>query len=112
MVGKPEVKVPYSKLKMAVAKILSEEGYVGAIEKLAAGHGELRIELKYEGGEPFIRSLQRVSTPGRRAYAGHGELPRVLSDQGIAIVSTSQGVMTNKEARKRRLGGEILALVY
>ncbi len=112
LVGKPEVKVPYSKLKLAVAKILADNGYIGAVEKLAAGHGELRIELKYEGGAPFIRTLQRVSTPGRRAYAGYGDLPRVLSDQGIAIVSTSQGVMTNKEARKRKLGGEILALVY
>jgi small subunit ribosomal protein S8 len=111
-VEKPEVRVPYSKLKHAIAKILSTEGYVGGIEKTDTGHGELVIQLKYEGHDSAIRSLARVSKPGRRNYVGCLELPRVLSDRGIAIVSTSQGVMTNKEARKRKLGGEIICEVY
>ena len=111
-VKKPEVRVPYSKMKLAIAKILNAEGYVAAVEKLSAGHGELRLELKYEDGQSKIRDLHRVSKPGRRMYAGYGDLPRVLSDRGIAIVSTSQGVMTNKEARKRKLGGEVLCEVF
>jgi small subunit ribosomal protein S8 len=111
-VKKTEVRVPYSKLKHAIAKILAEEGYVASVEKLADAHGELRIALKYAGKEPSIRSVRRVSKPGQRLYFGHDRLPKVLSDQGIAIVSTSRGVMTNKEARKRRLGGEVLCEVY
>ena len=112
MVRKPEVRIPYSKMKHAVANILAAEGYVTSVEKVNTGHGELRIGLKYEEGESAIRSLKRVSTPGRRAYAGYQDLPRVLSDHGIAIVSTSQGVMSNKEARKRHLGGEIICEVF
>ncbi len=111
-VGKPEVRVPYSKLKLAIAKILNAEGYLADIEKISAGHGELRLELKYEDGQSKIRNLRRVSKPGRRMYSGHSDLPKVLSDRGIAIVSTSQGVMTNKEARKRKLGGEVLCEVF
>lgn len=111
-VKKTEVRIPYSKLKLSIAKILAQEGYVSAVEKIGTGHGELRVTLKYEGGEPTIQNLKRVSKPGHRAYAGYGDLPRVLSDHGIAIVSTSQGVMTNKEARKRKLGGEVLCEVF
>lgn len=112
MVKKTEVRIPYSKLKLAIAKILSQEGYVDTVEKIGTGHGELRITLKYDNGQSGIRNLKRVSKPGHRAYAGYGDLPRVLSDHGIAIVSTSQGVMTNKEARKRKLGGEVLCEVF
>ena len=113
MVRKPEVRIPYSKMKMAVAKILAAEGYVASIEKTGSGiHVELRVELKYDDGRSFIRCLRRVSTPGRRVYQGYKDLPRVLSDKGIAVVSTSQGVMTNKEARKRKLGGEVLCEVF
>jgi len=111
-VKKPEVRVPYSKLKLAIAKILNAEGYLASFEKLSAGHGELRLELKYVDGRSNIHNLRRVSKPGRRAYAGHSDLPKVLSDRGIAIVSTSQGVMTNKEARKRKLGGEVLCEIF
>ncbi len=112
-VNKTEVRLPYSKMKLAVAKILTEEGYASAVEKTVAnGHPELRIVLKYDAGEAAIRSVKRVSKPGLRAYAGFADLPRVLSDRGIAIVSTSQGVMTNKAARKRKLGGEVICEVY
>jgi small subunit ribosomal protein S8 len=112
MARKDEVRLPYSKLKHAIAKILLQEGYVAAVAKTDEGHGELRIGLKYQGTSPAIRNLRRVSKPGRREYSGYSALPKVLSDHGIAIVSTSQGVMTNKEARKRRLGGEVLCEIF
>ncbi len=113
VVGKQEVKMPFSKLKLAIARILSQEGYVGAVDRSGAGpQAELKIQLKYEDGQPVIASLKRVSTPGRRSYTGYAGLAQVLSGRGIAIVSTSQGVMTNREARKRRLGGEILCEVF
>jgi len=111
-VKKTELRVPYSNLKFAVAKILSAEGYIGSIEKVNSGHGEIRIVLKYEGSQPAFRNIERSSRPGKRVYAGHGDLPVVLSDHGIAIVSTSQGVMSNKEARRRKLGGEVLCEIY
>jgi small subunit ribosomal protein S8 len=112
MVRKTEVRVPYSNIKFAIAKILKEEGYVGTIEKVDVNHGEIKIGLRYEAGASTIRNITRVSKPGRRAYAGYEDLPRVLSGHGIAIVSTSRGVMTNKEARKRKLGGEVLCEVF
>ncbi len=112
LVRKTEVRMPYSKLKHAIAKILMEEGFVMSVDKAAEGHGELKIALKYDGREPAIRNIKRISRPGRRLYFPHDRLPRVLSDQGIAVVSTSQGVMTNKLARKRRLGGEVLCEVF
>ncbi|KPJ85242.1 30S ribosomal protein S8 [Parcubacteria bacterium SG8_24] len=112
MVRKEEVRIPYSNLKFAVAKILAAEGYVNSVDKIQENHGEIVVKLKYEHGESAIRSLKRISKPGRRSYSGYRSLPRVLSDHGIAIVSTSQGVMTNKEARKRKLGGEVLCEVF
>lgn len=113
MVGKPEVRIPYSRVKLAIAKILAAEGYVGTVEKDNEGHGELKVTLKYATGkESLIRNIKRISKPGGRVYAGYQSLPRVLSDQGIAIVSTSQGIMTNKDARRRKLGGEVLCELY
>jgi small subunit ribosomal protein S8 len=107
------ITVPGSRLKLAIAKILEREGYVGAVRETAEGAKKtIEVVLKYEGKAPVIRAIKRVSTPGRRVYRGAHELPRVLSDQGIAIISTSQGLLTNKEARKRKLGGEILCEVY
>lgn len=111
MVRKTEVRIPLSKLKVAIAKILVDEGFASSFEKIGEGHGEIRLTLKHEDG-PAIREITRISKPGRRTYAGYADLPRVLSDHGIAIVSTSQGLMTNKEARRRRLGGEVLCEVY
>lgn len=112
LVRKGEVRVPYSNMKMAIAKILSAEGFVGSIDKVDNGFGEIRISLKYDGGSSVITNIKRVSKPGRREYSGYRELPHVRNNHGIAIVSTSQGVMTNKEARKRKLGGEVLAEIY
>lgn len=113
MVHKTEVRMPYSKMKHSVAQILVDEGYLVRVEKDGSQtHPILTVEIKYEGKEPVIRKMKRVSKPGRRAYAGYRELPRVLSDQGIAVVSTPQGVMSNKEARRRKLGGEVICEVY
>ncbi len=103
------VDVPSSRMKFAIAKILEREGFVShAAEQTEGPKRNLTVTLKYEGSEPAIRSLTRVSKPGKRVYRRATDLPRVLSDLGIAIVSTSAGVMTNKDARRRKLGGEIL----
>lgn len=107
------VVLPGSRLKFAIAKILEREGYVGEVHEEAEGPKKrLTVALKYSGKQPMIRSVKRISTPGRRVYRGAGELPRVLSDQGIAIISTSAGLMTNKDARRRKLGGEVLCEVF
>ncbi len=109
---KAEVLVPYSRVKLAIAGLLAEEGYVASVEKQNEGLEGIKITLKYENREPAIQSIKRVSKPGQRTYAGYAELPIVLSDHGIAIVSTSQGIMTNKQARKRKLGGEVICEVF
>lgn len=109
---KPIVEVPYSKMKHAIAEILSKEGYVGAVEKTQSAPQMLVLTLKYVGRQPAIQSINRESTPGHRVYKQAQELPRVLNDYGIAIVSTSKGLMTNKEARKAGIGGEVICSVY
>lgn len=120
-VRKPEVVMPYSKLKHKIADILSTEGYVGKVTKVepdttkpgSSRFAELRIGLKYdEEKQPTISSLKRVSKPGLRVYKGSDRLPVVLNHLGIAILSTSQGLMTNNEARKKGIGGEVLCEVY
>lgn len=112
MVRKANVEMPHSKLKFALAKILEKEGYVGAVATDGEKRPMLRIDLKYTNGESVIRSIKRISKPGRRMYARATELPTVNSGTGIAVVSTPNGLMTNKEARKRRLGGEIICEVF
>ncbi len=113
MARKTTVTMPFSLIKNAIAKILVTEGYVDTAEKVdGAARKELELKLKYEGREPVIRNLKRVSTPGCRVYASYRDIHQVLSGHGIAIVSTSQGVMTDKEARKRKLGGEILCEIF
>ena len=107
--GHDTVIVSSSRMKRSLAEILKGEGYVENVREEAEGPRKtLHVTLKYDGKLPGIRSLTRVSKPGRRVYRGSKELPVVLSDQGIAIISTSAGVMTNKEARRRKLGGEVL----
>ena len=108
------VDVPASNLKKAIAKILLDEGYIKSYEVVEDGtQGVIRIQLKYLAGkEKVISGLRRVSKPGLRVYAGADELPRVLKGLGIAIISTSKGVMTDKEARKLHVGGEVLAFVW
>lgn len=115
MARKQQVRAPYSKLKFAIAKILEKEGYVGAVEVTEAMNPKFQdivIGLKYNNNKPQIREMKRISKPGRRIYAKAAELPRVYSDIGVAIISTPSGVMTNKEARKRRLGGEVLCQIF
>lgn len=108
------VDVPASKLKRALTQILLDKGYVQNYLNIDDGkQGILRIYLKYDGeGVPAIRELKRVSRPGLRRYVNAEDLPRVRDGLGIAIVSTSKGVMTDKEARKIHIGGELLAYVY
>ena len=108
------VDVPASNLKKAIAQILLDEGYIKAFQIVEDGtQGVIRITLKYLAGkEKVISGLRRVSKPGLRVYAGADELPRVLKGLGIAIVSTSQGVMTDKKARQLHIGGEVLAFVW
>ncbi len=109
----PYVDVPASKLKRAIAQILVDKGFAQSFLNVDDGpQGFIRLYLRYErGGRPVIQELKRISKPGLRRYVGAGELPRVMNGLGIAIVSTSQGVMTDKEARRAGIGGEVLATV-
>ena len=108
------VEVPASSMKKAIAQILLDEGYIKAFEIVENGtQGTIKITLKYSANkEKAISGLRRVSKPGLRVYAGADELPRVLKGLGIAIISTSKGVMTDKQARANHVGGEILAFVW
>ena len=108
------VDVPASNMKKAIAQILLDEGYIKNFQLIEDGtQGVIRISLKYlPGKEQVIKGLRRVSKPGLRVYAGAEELPRVLKGLGIAIVSTSKGVMTDKAARAQHVGGEVLAFVW
>ena len=108
------VDVPASNMKKAIAQILLEEGYIKNFQLIDDGtQGVIRITLKYGAGkEKVISGLRRVSKPGLRVYAGADELPKVLRGLGIAIVSTSKGIMTNKKAREAHVGGEVLAFVW
>ena len=109
----PTVDVPASNLKKAIAQILLDEGYIKNYQLIDDGtQGVIRITLKYNGSEKVISGLRRVSKPGLRVYAGADELPRVLRGLGIAIISTSKGVMTDKAARAQHIGGEVLAFVW
>ena len=106
------VTMPASKLKLAIAKVLESEGYINGVSEQADGAKKsLTIELKYFENEPVIERIERVSRPGLRIYKSAGELPRVLGGLGIAVVSTSRGVMTDREARSAGHGGEVLCVV-
>jgi len=123
-VGKSEIVLPMSKIKFEVAKILEKEGWVGKVEVIKGNFSkdrkdrnyifdQLRIVLKYKkSGRPAISCLKRVSKSGLRVYAKKDRLPKVLNNLGIAIISTPQGIMTNKEAKKKGTGGEILCEIY
>ncbi|MBV8940813.1 MAG: 30S ribosomal protein S8 [Solirubrobacterales bacterium] len=112
-----DVRIPASRLKRELARILTEEGYINGYEEIAPSSGnaggEIRLTLKYTGDRvPVISGLERVSRPGRRTYVNHGHIPRVQGGMGTAIVSTSRGVMTGHEARRRGVGGEVVARVW
>jgi small subunit ribosomal protein S8 len=113
-VGHERVAMPASKLKVNIAQILVDEGFIDRFEISEDGHrNQLELVLRYvERRRPVIEGLKRVSRPGHRVYAGAKELPRVQGGLGVAVVSTSQGLMPDREARKRRLGGEIVCEVW
>ena len=108
------VDIPASKLKAEIARILLENHYIKDVKSVAAEDGRpvLRIYLKYAQEQPVIREIRRVSTPGLRRYVGATEIPRVRNGLGMAILSTSRGLMTDRQARQARTGGELLALVW
>lgn len=109
------VTVPASKLKLAIARILEAEGFIKGYQVVAEGtaHPVIRIELRYTGNRvPVINHLERVSKPGRRVYAKRSEIPWVLQGMGIAILSTSKGIMTDRQARRENVGGEVLCKVW
>jgi small subunit ribosomal protein S8 len=114
MRGKSTVRTPASKLRVWVLDVLKDEGYIRGYERVksADGHDELEVSLKYFEGAPVIRELRRVSKPGRRVYLGVKELPSVRNGLGVAIVSTSKGVMTDASARAANVGGEVLCTVF
>jgi small subunit ribosomal protein S8 len=110
------VDIPVSRIKTEIARILKENNFIQDYQMVQTDDGKrvLRVRLKYAGtnGQPVIRQLQRVSTPGLRRYVGVGEIPRVRNGLGLAILSTSQGLMSDREARQARTGGELVAVVW
>ncbi|MCK9587987.1 MAG: 30S ribosomal protein S8 [Terrimicrobiaceae bacterium] len=110
---KSEFKMPYSKLKSEVAKILKKEGYISDYElDTTEKHPQLKIRTKFINKTSAIAGLKRVSRPGLRRYVGAGEIPRVLGGMGIAVLSTPRGVLSGQEARKQNVGGEVLAYIW
>lgn len=109
--NKASVAMPSSKLKIAIAKVLKEEGYVEDFAVSADAKPTLEIQLKYYAGRPVIERIQRVSRPGLRVYKGSNDIPFVMNGLGVVIVSTSQGVMTDRKARANGVGGELLCVV-
>ncbi len=110
--SKADVTMPSSKLKNAIAKVLQDEGYIAGFSSDGAAKPTLTITLKYHDGRPVIDEIKRVSRPGLRIYKNKNELPKILNGLGVAIVSTSAGVMSDREARASGRGGEILCTVY
>jgi len=110
---KAMVAMPSSKLKVAIAEVLKEEGYVDGYKVIAGegGKSTLEIGLKYYSGRPVIEKIQRISRPGLRIYKGSNDIPKVMNGLGIAIVSTSKGLMTDRKARANGIGGEVLCVV-
>ena len=116
-VKKTEVFLPFSKFKYNLAELLVREGWLAGAEKISQsakrGFDEIRLKLRYhKSGKPAIMSLKRVSKPGRRVYVDYQNLPYVLNNLGIAVISTSRGLLTNKEARRAKIGGEIVCEIY
>ena len=108
----PVVEVPHSKMKESIAHILKKEGYVSDVSVEGSTRKTIKLKLKYEGRRGVIEGLRRVSTPGIRRYTSASEVPRVRGGLGVAIISTSEGVMTGMQARKKNLGGEVLCYVW
>jgi len=110
--GKTSVTMPASKVKKAIAQVLKDEGYIdGYAVREDAGKPEIEVSLRYYSGQPVIEKIERVSRPGLRIYRGVNDFPKVMNGLGIAIVSTSKGVMTDRRARAQGIGGEVLCIV-
>ncbi|AVI95972.1 30S ribosomal subunit protein S8 [Haemophilus influenzae] len=109
--NKVAINMPSSKLKVAIANVLAAEGYIESVKVLEGAKPELEITLKYFQGKPVVESIQRVSRPGLRIYKRKDELPKVMGGLGVAVISTSKGVMTDRAARQAGLGGEIICYV-
>ncbi|MEI8294620.1 MAG: 30S ribosomal protein S8 [bacterium] len=111
--GQASLTLPYSKLKSDIAQILKKEGYITETELVTVdGHQNIRIQTKFVNKTSAITGLKRVSRPGLRRYVGAGDIPRVLGGMGIAVLSTSRGILTGHEARKQKVGGELLAYIW
>ena len=110
-VEKPTVTMPASKLKVAIAQVLKDEGYIDGYVIKGDAKRELEIALKYYAGRPVIERIERVSRPGLRVYKGRHDIPQVMNGLGVAIVTTPQGVMTDRKARATGIGGEVLCVV-
>ncbi len=108
----PTVNVPHSRMKESLAGILQREGYISDYSVESKPHPVLHMKLKYQGKRSVIEGLQRVSTPGLRRYVGATEIPRVRGGLGVAVVSTSEGVLTGTQARKKNLGGELICYIW
>ncbi len=110
---KAEVVLPYSKFKYNLASLLLKEGFLAGVKEEAAGQKQLQVQLKYsESGDSVISGIKRVSKPGQRIYLAADKLPRTNSGYGVTVVSTSRGLLTDKEARKARIGGEVVCQVW
>lgn len=111
--GHKHLELPKTKLKQAIAEILKDQGFIDEVESIDEGvQGTLKLTLKYYKRRPVILEMKKISKPGRRVYASADKLPRVKNGLGVAIVSTSQGVMTDKQARKLNVGGEVLCTIW
>lgn len=108
-----KVRIPHSKTKARIAALLVDEGFVGSVDAVHEGHRTwLDVDLRYQNGEPAFGGAKRVSRPGLRIHTRAREIPRVMGGIGIAVLSTSQGIMTGREAARRRLGGEVVCFVW
>jgi small subunit ribosomal protein S8 len=112
VVKKTEVVLPYSKIKHEIAKILKNEGYILDVEKIEDSFDCLKLILKYNNGQPAITHIKRISKSGRRVYVSRDKIPYVLNNLGVAILTTSRGLMTNRQARRARIGGEVICEVW
>lgn len=110
--GHAQVSMPHSKLKAAICAVLEQEGYIEGHSVSSEGKRQLSLRLKYQNGVPVIEQIRRVSRPGLRIYKAAEDLPKVRGGLGVAIVSTSNGVMTDRQARRRHIGGEVLCTVF
>lgn len=112
-VKKAEVLMPFSKVKFNIAKVLEKENYINKVEKIKDNNFDIiKINLKYNKKEPSIRYLKRISTPGQRIYINSKEIPIVLNGYGLGIISTSKGILTDKEARSKKMGGEYICEIW